>query len=145
MLIVGPAENLSIADGRFAREVEDQRGGDGRNQQFQAAETGLPRLAATEPQILAADRGAPAPRIDNRLKAKAGKSIGQLVQASFDVLAKLQAGLRVHALQFLFRNGSLGLLLRPGIAQALASLYRSFESVLKIHGQLSLWNLFSGR
>ena len=90
---------------------------------------------ATQAKILAADRGAPAPLIDNRLETKTGKAIGQLVQATLDMLGKLQAGLRVQPLQLLFGQGPLGLLLGPGIAQASAPFDRAFESFLKIHGE----------
>ena len=91
-LVMGAAEDLPVANGCLGRQIQDQRGRDGRDEHFQAAETGLPRLRPTQAKILAADRGAPAPLIDDRLETKTGKAIGQLVQATFDMLGKLADG-----------------------------------------------------
>ena len=107
----------------------------GRDQHLQSAETALTRLTSTQTEILTAYRGTPAPLINDRFKSKTGEAIGQLVQATLDMLGKLETGLGVQPLQLLFGHRPLGLLLGSGIAQALAPFDRAFESFVKIHGK----------
>ena len=110
------AVDLPVANGGLGRQFQDPRRRDGRDEHLQAAETGLPRLRPPQTKILAADRRAPAPLIHDRLETKTGKAVGQLAQATLDMLGEFQAGLRVQPLQLLLGQSPLGFLLRSGSA-----------------------------
>jgi hypothetical protein len=101
-LILRAVEDLTVADGALAGQVEDMGAGEGADDHFQPAEGVGSVGGAVDDQVVAADGGPPALFADDGLVLESGKLIGNLGQAAVDPLRKRQPMLRVQPLEFPF-------------------------------------------